>query len=240
MWNWIKSKLISKKNIKEYPTEIVRIDDTLSATTSENKDSYKTLSKYLAVRIHPLSHKPNYPSDLFYTQDFLDDLILLLVLDYPSSIEPLLRSNTTEWEINEVNLFEKAISNLHENYLRTVEVCTEISSIGALTLTGQDAFKTSTLLYLEEYPALQGLHGSLILIPNKHTLISWLIHDDISLEIGFQQLIPYLENLDMPEEESLSKKIYWYYNGQFNSIPYLIGLQGMKYVLPIELEDKVY
>jgi hypothetical protein len=240
MWNWLKSKFKSKQTLEEKPPLDEPIDLTHSATTTENKGSYKTLSKYLAVRVHPQSHKLNYPSDLFYTQDFLDDLMLLLVLDYPSSIEPLLRSNTSDWNMDEATLFEKAINNLHENYLRTVETNTDISSNGALTLTGDDVFKTSTLLYLEEYPALQGLHGSLILIPNKHTLISWLIHDDISLEIGFQQLIPYLENLEQPEEEILSKKIYWYYNGKFNSVPYLIGLQGMKYVLPIELEDKVY
>jgi hypothetical protein len=166
--------------------------------------------------------------------------MLLLVLDYPSSIEPVLRSNTEEWNITAELLFEKAIQNLQENYLRTIETCTKFSTNGALTLTGEDIFKTSTLLYLEEYPALQGAHGSLIIFPEKHTLCAWLIHDDISLEIGFQQIIPYLEQLHLPDEELLSKKIYWYFNGQYNSIPYVVGLNGITYVLPFDLENKVY
>ncbi|MFN8417031.1 MAG: hypothetical protein U0U66_11930 [Cytophagaceae bacterium] len=224
--------------VKEEKEEKV-ISPTLSSAVAE-EEGPESFARYLSLRLYPKSHSDKFPIEEFYVQETIEDTITVLVLDYPSSIEHVLRSNAAKWAWEETVLFERAIKNVQESYHRVVKPFSEFKSQGMLTLSGSDAFKTSALLYLEEYPAITAKHGALIAFPDKDHLLSMPITNDISLEIGMKLLIPFVDKTFHTTEYPLSKLIYWYYEGSFQSIPYVIGLERSNYVLPFELEDRLY
>lgn len=211
----------------------------LSSAVAE-EEGPESFARYLSLRLYPKSHSDKFPIEEFYVQETIEDTITVLVLDYPASIEHVLRSNAAKWAWEENVLFERALKNVQETYHRVVKPYADFKSQGMLTLSGTDAFKTSALLYLEEYPAITAKHGALIAFPDKDNLLSMPITNDISLEIGMKLLIPFVDNVFHQSEYPLSKLIYWYYEGTFQSIPYVIGLERSNYVLPFELEDRLY
>ncbi|MCU0416440.1 MAG: hypothetical protein MUE33_04550 [Cytophagaceae bacterium] len=196
--------------------------------------------RYISCRIYPNAHIEKFPSEEFYVRPFLEDTIIVLVLDYPSSIEHVWRRFTEKWAIDEQLLFDRALQNVQERYHRVVQTVEPFKTQGVLTLQGDDAFKTSALLYIEEYPALTGVHGALIIFPDKDHLMSMPLSDDIALEIGMQLFVPLVDSLYQNSEHRLSKHIFWYFDGVFQSIPYVIGINSMNYVLPFDLEDRIY
>ncbi|HSY62744.1 MAG TPA: hypothetical protein VK796_12760, partial [Cytophaga sp.] len=206
----------------------------------QEEEGYEAFARYLSLRIISKADMESFPEEAFYVRETLDDTKTILVLDYPSSIEHVLRSNAATWEKTEDELFERALKNIQETYHRVVIPYEGHPQAGMLTLTGNDAFKTSAILYLEEYPALQGTHGALVALPDKDTFICKTIEDDISLEVGMQFLVHFTDETYHNSESRISRQIYWYINGEFTVIPYSIGIERMNYVLPFDLEDRLF
>lgn len=206
----------------------------------QEEEGYEAFARYLSLRIICKADLDSFSEEAFYVRETLDDTKTILVLDYPSSIEHVLRTNAAAWEKSEDELFERALKNIQETYHRVVVPYEGHPQAGMLTLTGNDAFKTSAILYLEEYPALQGTHGALVALPDKDTFICKTIEDDISLEVGMQFLVHFTDETFHNSESRISRQIYWYLNGEFIVIPYSIGLERMNYVLPFDLEDRLF
>ena len=206
----------------------------------QEEEGYEAFARYLSLRIISSADLDSFPEEAFYVRETLDDTKTILVLDYPSSIEHVLRINAATWEKSEDELFERALKNIQEIYHRVVVPYEGHPQAGMLTLTGNDAFKTSAILYLEEYPALQGTHGALVALPDKDTFICKTIEDDISLEVGMQFLVHFTDETYHNSESRISRQIYWYLNGEFIVIPYSIGLERINYVLPFDLEDRLF
>lgn len=206
----------------------------------EEEEGYEAFARYLSLRILNKSSLESFPEDAFFVRENLDDTITIIVLDYPASIEHLVRANAADWDKTEEELYDRALKNIQETYHRVVVPYEGHPQAGMLTLTGDDAFKTSAVLYLEEYPALQGTHGALVALPDKDTFICKTIEDDISLEVGMQFLVHFTDETFYASDSKISKQIYWYLNGEFIIIPYSIGIERMTYTLPFELEDRLY
>lgn len=206
----------------------------------QEEEGYEAFARYLSLRIISKVDMESFPEEAFYVRETLDDTKTILVLDYPSSIEHVLRANAAAWDKKEDELFERALKNIQETYHRVVVPYEGYPQAGMLTLTGDDAFKTSAVLYLEEYPALQGTHGALVALPDKDTFICKPIEDDISLEVGMQFLVHFTDETYHKSEYPISRQIYWYLNGEYTVIPYNIGIERMNYVLPFDLEDRLF
>lgn len=206
----------------------------------EEEEGFESFARYLSLRIISKTNIESFPEEAFYVREDLDDTITILVLDYPASIEHVVRANATDWGKTESELFERALKNLQETYHRVIIPYEGHPQAGMLTVSGDDPFKTSTVLYLEEYPALQGTHGALVALPDKDTFICKTLEDDISLEVGMQFLVHFTDETYHNSESRISKQIYWYFNGEFTVIPYSIGIERMTYVLPFDLEDRLF
>ncbi|MBC7450477.1 MAG: hypothetical protein H7259_03200 [Cytophagales bacterium] len=206
----------------------------------QEEEGYEAFARYLSLRMYGSTHMDSFPSEEFYVKQDLDDTITVLVLDYPSSIEHLLRSNAADWGKTESDLFDRALKNIQETYHRVVISYEGQPQAGMFTLSGDDHFKTSAVLYMEEYPALQGTHGALIALPDRDSLVCKTLEDDISLEVGMQFLVHFTDQTYHNSENRITRQIYWYLNGEFTVIPYSIGIERMTYTLPFELEDRLY
>lgn len=206
----------------------------------QEEEGYEAFARYLSLRVFGASHLDSFPEEEFYIRHDLDDTITVIVLDYPASVDNLLRSNATDWNKTEAELFDRALKNIQEVYHRVVIPYEGYPQAGMFTLSGNDPFKTSAALYMEEYPALQGTHGALIAFPDRDTLLCKTLEDDISLEVGMQFLVHFTDETYYRSETRISKQIYWYINGEFTVIPYSIGIERMTYTLPFELEDRLY
>lgn len=217
-----------------------QVPDFVFQSAVQEEEGYEAFARYLSLRMFGSSHFDSFPAEEFYVRKDLDDTITVLVLDYPSSIEHVLRSNACDWGKTETELFERALKNIQETYHRVVVPYDGQTKAGMFTLSGNDPFKTSAVLYLEEYPALQGTHGALIAIPDRDSLLCKKLEDDISLEVGMQFLVHFADETFQDSESRISRHIYWYFNGEFTVIPYSIGLERITYTLPFELEDRLY
>jgi hypothetical protein len=206
----------------------------------EEEQGYEAFARYLSLRIIRKEDLETFPEDAFYVREMLDDTKTILVLDYPSSIEHVLKTNAADWKKAEDELFDRALKNIQETYHRVVIPYEGHPNAGMLTLSGEDAFKTSAVLYLEEYPALQGTHGALVALPDKDTFLCKPIEDDLSLEVGMEFLVHFTDETYYKSESPISRQIYWYINGEFTVIPYSIGIERMNYVLPFDLEDRLF
>jgi hypothetical protein len=206
----------------------------------EEEEGFESFARYLSLRIFSKSHLDQFSEEEFFIRQDLDDTLTVLVLDYPSSIEHVLRVNAAPWDKTDEELFDRALKNLQETYHRVVIPYEGHPQAGMFTLTGDDNFKTSAVLYMEEYPALQGTHGALIAFPDKDSLVCKILEDDISLEVGMQFLVHFTDGTFHTSDSPVSRQIYWYLNGEFTVIPYSIGIERMTYVLPFDLEDRLY
>ena len=216
------------------------ISEFVFQSAVEEEQGFEAFARYLSLRIISKANIESFPEEAFYVREDLEDTITILVLDYPASIEHVLRTNGADWGKTETELFDRALKNIQETYHRVIVPYEGHPQAGMLTVTGEDAFKTSTALYLEEYPALQGTHGALVSLPDKDTFICKTLEDDISLEVGMQFLVHFTHETYHNSESRISRQIYWYFNGEFTVIPYNIGIERMNYVLPFDLEDRLY
>jgi hypothetical protein len=229
----------SHSSLYQHKSEEEHIPFVFQSAVQE-EEGYEAFARYLSIRIISKTNLETFPQEAFFVREDIDDTLTILVLDYPSSIEHVVRANAAAWDKTEEQLFERALHNVQETYHRVVKPYEGNPQAGMLTLSGDDAFKTTAILYLEEYPALQGVHGALVALPDKDTFICKTIDDDISLEVGMQFLVHFTDDVFHNSESSISKQIYWYINGEFIVIPYNIGLERMNYVLPFDLEDRLY
>lgn len=225
---------------EKLPKTLLSEEHFVFQSAVEEEEGYEAFARYLSLRIINKIDLETFTEEAFYVRETLDDTKTILVLDYPSSIEHLLRTNAVDWNKTEDELFDRALTNIQETYHRVVVPYEGHPNAGMLTLSGNDAFKTSAVLYLEEYPALQGTHGALVSLPDKDTFLCKPIEDDLSMEVGMQFLVHFTDETYHKSESAISRQIYWYLNGDFTVIPYNIGIERMNYVLPFDLEDRLF
>lgn len=222
--------------------DMVLSPEELFGPNGQTRDILKDFdkaSKYLSVRIYNRNFAQGIKEEEFFIRKDLDETVSVLVLDLPESVESVLRSYIGEnWPVSEDELFRIALENCKDKYPRFYDK----QENRIIRITGEDdVLITTDALVFEKHEECLGKFGTIFSIPTRDHLLCIPINNDLDLEVGLEVLIPYADQLcEQNPEEAICRHIYWHYQGKNELIYSYIGLERVKYVLPLQLEDLVY
>lgn len=158
-----------------------------------------------------------------YPRDFLDDgradwlvhrmdlpgTATILVADLPSSVLTLKRDVVDGWGRSAEELFSLALDQLADQCPVDLE-WTELvaGSLAVAVLSAEHLYAATHALRLGEWPELVGPHGTLLAVPNRHTLIAYPIEDQRVLG-AVQRLVPLVQRMFEQGPGSIAEHLFW-------------------------------
>jgi hypothetical protein len=157
--------------------------------------------------------------NLAVARNDIPGLISYLAVDLPSTVRSISAGEIEPWGKMPGELYEIALNNVRTKSVTQVERFTAETGIELITVSGEDFFVASHTLLLHEHPDWLGAYGSLLIIPTRHTFLVYPINDML-----FTRAIQYLAMMATGMEQegpgSITRKMYWYADGQYVEIPY--------------------
>ncbi|MDZ4821903.1 MAG: hypothetical protein SH856_00400 [Flavobacteriales bacterium] len=174
--------------------------------------------KFLCVRVYHISHFEQVGVATCITRELADDLLEVLVFDFPSSVQNVVRALSDKWNFPEQELFEIGLMNASAKYQYRISK-QPIRDEQLWFVTGEHFFTANIALELNKYPQLVGIHGSLVILPNRHAALFYPI-ESIKLVEAITALIPVAMSMYRAGPGSLSDQLYLYRNNKFTRLPY--------------------
>jgi hypothetical protein len=146
------------------------------------KHEFDWIAPQLCLRLHTETYEvgdgtTQALADLAVTRTDLPGVATVLVADRPTVITTIPREMPAAWGRSWDELFALALSNLAARYpvdIGPVDV-DPARGITVHVLEAQHLFAASHALRLEAWPELVGPHGTLLAVPNRHSLLAWPI-----------------------------------------------------------------
>ena len=179
---------------------------------------FEKIEKYIAVRLYDTGYTVNLEEENFIKKDFAEDIVAMLVFDLPESVINIKPDQTKAWGKTMEELFETGIRNTRKNY--SVALSENKVNENMIWFAEADHFFASGFVFdIKNYPQVIGSFGSLVSIPNRHTVIIYPIQN---LEVmGALNDVLYLTTR-MHEDGpgSITDKLYWYKGSEMINLPH--------------------
>ena len=193
----------------------------LSELENKAKD-FSQVSHMLAVRIWPREYADQIGLSNLVCREDLEGTVTTLVLDLPSSIRNVQPDEAKSWDKNYHDLFDLGLENVWKNCQPERREETIPPGVRVMFLTSDNFFVASHALLLERHPQLIGRYGSLVAIPHRHILICHPIENANVVE-AVNHLIFFAHGMEKEGPGSISPFLYWYRDGQFRTLPYVLN-----------------
>jgi len=89
---------------------------------------------------------------------------------------------------------------------------------------------------MDNYPQVLGAKGTLVGIPHRHAVFLYPI-ETLEVVTACNILIPVISSMYHDGPGSISNNLFWYYNGEFITLPFEIGEKELKFFPPEEFVD---
>jgi len=100
-----------------------------------------------------------------------------------------------------------------------------LCSFSFLFATSDHFFTPNIVFYLDEKPGLVGSKVSIIGLPHRHSILIYPIENlEVADAMNGLAQATYAMNQEGPD--SLTNKLFWYYNNTFTKIPYEFNKEG--------------
>lgn len=176
----------------------------------ENIPDFEIMKPSLAVRLYPEDTHSGTVEGGVWRRDF-EGVLTVLVYDFPTHVEIVPRSHITAWRKTDEELFELGISNVATGFPVTVESFPEY---GIHFLTSDEVYVTTLLYRLESFPEVIGRYGSLVSIPDRHTVV--ILPLEGSQSSGFTTgFLNVTLGSYMDADYPVSYHVWWYDHGGF-------------------------
>ncbi|SEN38418.1 hypothetical protein SAMN04488505_11020 [Chitinophaga rupis] len=185
---------------------------------------------YIGIRLYHNSYVENIDPGLIIGKPLAGDLFMMLVFDLPNTVINVKPEQTIPWGLSDDALYEMGIVNMREKYLSH----NSLEQLGDITIRfvqGDHFFVPNIVFDLERIPEYLGTHGSLIGIPHRHAVLIYPI-EDLNVVKAINQLIPVISGMNQEGPGSVSKGLYWYYNGQLTGLPYSLEEKKLNFYPP--------
>jgi hypothetical protein len=200
---------------------------------TEHISDFSIMRPFLAVRIYPIDYAAQVgDSNLVFRKD-LDSSLTSLVLDLPSSVRTLKPDEIKPWNISVDSLFSIGISNVFEKYKVEVTKQEITKSISVWLISSDDVFASTHVFNLKSFPQCVGKYGALILLPHRHSIVTYPI-EDLGVVEATKILIPLAQKMFAEGPGSITPSISWHYEGKFINLPYKISSGKIDFVPPDE------
>lgn len=179
------------------------------------KHDFGWVAPQLCVRLHADEYagadgRPIVVGELSPVRCDLPGLSTALVADRPSTIVTVERETAAAWGRGEDELFALALANLASRQPVEVEAVDLDPQAGTRVhvMSGEHMFVASHALRIDAFPELIGAHGTLLAIPNRHTLIAYPVES--AAMTGALQALSWLAYRTCAEGPgSIAPHLYW-------------------------------
>ena len=196
---------------------------------------YAYAAPYIGVRVYPKWYISNIGEEVIIKRELAEDLVALLVFDFPHSVINLKPETTIHWKKTNEELYEAGFGNSRRNY--SSEVSTQdINGIKIWFIHGDHFFVGNALLDLQLQPIPIGKSGALVGIPHRHAVIVYPI-DNLDVIRALQPFVAILQGMFKDGPGSISESLYWYHDGQLTNLPYAINGGTFKFTPPQDFLD---
>jgi hypothetical protein len=160
----------------------------------------------------------------------------VVVLDLPTSVRTISRSEAKAWPMARESLFEIGRRNLKANGLMKDNVVLFQQGIDLHLYASDPYYAASHALILDEYLPDNLANGALVGIPKRDVLLVHYIRNIGAVEaIGSMLQAIMAWHSDGPG--SLSSNLYWYQHGEFITLPYEFSGEALNFTPPSDFVE---
>lgn len=153
-----------------------------SVDWEERKEDYDWVAPQLRVRLQPAEFDRADGTrasiaEMAVVRADLPGIPTVLVVDRPSAVVTVAGEMPAIWRRASGELFDTALANVAARCsvnIESVEIDPE-SGMRVFVLEGDDFFVSSHALRIDAWPQLVGIHGTLLGVPNRHSLVAFPI-----------------------------------------------------------------
>ncbi len=209
-----------------------------STDTSSLFSNFQLAKDYLTLRLYGDQIDTHSENDkLIYRQD-LAGTYSVLSLDLPTKFQVVLKSEITDWDLDEQSLFAIAQENANQQTVETAHGFWEEVEIMAILSNEYAAVK---LLDIENnFKASVGKHGALIAVPTKGTVFIHPIRElSESLKSALTLVIKQTNKIYESDPGPVTRNLYWYFEAQFHAFEIIQSEDGISYQIPSALQSYI-
>ncbi len=204
-----------KDHFSSFETSIKEGEDV----GADRKD-FEKVKHLIMPRLYPIDYLEY--KDKMVMRSSLEDTLLTLVFDLPTSIVNVQPDDVAAWGKGEDELYRLAFQNLRATYPPAFEQM-ELSGDAKIQIMAEENFFNPTYaLFLEQFEGLLGQHGTVVGVPHRGALLCYPMEDQNFLNV-IHQLAFIVTGMYKDGPGSLSPHLYWYHQGEFRRLPFRIG-----------------
>lgn len=184
-----------------------------------NVDRFERVAQSLRVRLYPVDML----SQTVETVHRLgpDGTLEVLVLDLPTTVRTIARSEAGRWNLPQAELFEIGRRNLRVNHPLHQRRIHVHPGVELRVFTGDPYYTASCALFPDLWLPSYAPHGALIAIPRRDALLVHTIRD-IGVLDAVEVMLRIAIHLHADGPGSLVPHLYWYHDGEFVALPYQV------------------
>lgn len=227
--------------VKEWKELINRHFDSFGHIDRFNQDfnsqahDYDYVKSHLGVRLYAQDYLSHISDDIIITRRITEDIIAMLVFDFPHSVSNVKPEQSILWDKSEDQLFQIGIANVKANYQSDISR-ERLGDFDIWFVTGEHFFTPNIVFELDNDPRLVGTYGSLIGIPHRHAVLIYPIENTEAVRV-ITGLIPVIYGMHQEGPGSISDKLYWYYDNVFYPLPYTLDEKTIQFFPPEKFLD---
>lgn len=160
----------------------------------------------------------------------------VIVLDLPTSVRTVSRSEAREWPLDPAQLFEIGRQNLQRNGLLKDTLVAVQPGVEVHLYTGDTYYAGSHALIVDAYLPSHLHHGALVGMPKRDVLLLHVIRN-IGTAEAIGSMLQAIIGMHTDGPGSLSAHLYWYRHGEFIALPYELNGQSLTFTPPSDFVE---
>ncbi|MFN4293491.1 MAG: hypothetical protein ACK4JD_05095 [Thermoflexales bacterium] len=226
--------------IERWPSLIAEHFDCIFAVSDDQNalmvdvDDFDKVSERLRARLYPVDllsqsvetiHRPG-----------PEGTIEVIVLDLPTTVRTISRSEAKRWELEDPELFEIGRRNLQRaGSLKRTAVALH-PGVEIQLYSGDPYYAASHALLLDAYLPDELPHGALVGLPRRDVLLLHLIRN-IGVAEAIRSMLQAIVGMYADGPGSLSPHLYWFQQGKFITLPYELDGDALDFSPPMDFVD---
>ena len=181
-------------------------------------DDFEQAKQYLKVRLQP----GDYASGLGATvsQPVAEDLISVLVYDFPESIASVHPNHVEKWGVPQHDLFALGLRNVWaQGRLEPARIDLQNGAYLDHYEDHENYFGASHALLLHEYFQPLPELGLLVAVPHRHGMVVGPVEGELT-SISLRAMFYFVPQLFKQGPGSITPSLYWYRAGTLTQLPY--------------------
>lgn len=181
---------------------------------------YSYAAPFIGVRIYHKGYVAHIGDEATIKEPIADDLVALLVFDFPHNIINIKPETTIQWNKTNEELYDMGRANIRQKYPANIHI-EAVNNIRIWFIQENHLFVANNALDLHLLSVPTGAHGSFVGIPNRHVVMLYPI-DNMEVMDALHPFIAILQGMHRDGPGSVSDSLYWYNNGRLIRLHYAL------------------